>query len=76
MSKNPSAVPDGSKNAPFNNLQEAIDVASKHDTIFMTEGVFYPVETSSHAGRLATVIVLKSVRIHGGYDESFSSVVG
>ena len=42
----------------------------------MTEGVFYPVETSSHAGRQATVNVYKSVRIHGGYDESFSSVVG
>lgn len=76
VSTTPSAVPDGSKNAPFNNLQEAIDVASKHDTIFMTEGVFYPVETSSHAGRQATVNVYKSVRIHGGYDESFSSVVG
>ena len=76
VSTTPSAVPDGSKNAPFNNLQEAIDVASKHDTIFMTGGVFYPVETSSHAGRQATVNVYKSVRIHGGYDESFSSVVG
>ena len=43
VSTTPSAVPDGSKNAPFNNLQEASDVATKHDTIFMTGGVFYPV---------------------------------
>lgn len=34
-------------------------------------------ETSSHAGQgKPTVNVYKSVRIHGGYDESFSSVVG
>ncbi|OUO97983.1 hypothetical protein B5F38_08065 [Barnesiella sp. An22] len=76
VSASASGAGDGSKEAPFASLQEALDAASKQDTIYMTEGTFYPVESGSLTGRQATMNVSTGVYIRGGYNADFSAVVG
>lgn len=76
VSASASGAGDGSKEAPFASLQEALDAASKQDTIYMTAGTFYPVETGSLTGRQATMNVSTGVYIRGGYNADFSAVTG
>lgn len=76
VSASASGAGDGSKEAPFASLQEALDAASKQDTIYMTVGTFYPVEAGSLTGRQATMNVSTGVYIRGGYNADFSAVTG
>ena len=76
VSASASGAGDGSKEAPFASLQEALDAASKQDTIYMTAGTFYPVEAGSLTGRQATMNVSTGVYIRGGYNADFSAVTG
>lgn len=71
-----SASGDGSKENPFASVQQALDAAGKQDSIYLTEGTFYPVETASLSGRQATMNVTTGVYIRGGYNADFSAVVG
>lgn len=76
VSASASGTGDGSKESPFASLQEALDAASKQDTIYMTEGTFYPVESGQYTGRQATMHVSTGVYIRGGYNADFSAVTG
>lgn len=76
VSASASGAGDGSKEAPFASLQEALDAASKQDTIYMTVGTFYPVAAGSLTGRQATMNVSTGVYIRGGYNADFSAVTG
>lgn len=76
VSASVSGTGDGSKESPFASLQEALDAASKQDTIYMTEGTFYPVESGQYTGRQATMHVSTGVYIRGGYNADFSAVTG
>lgn len=71
-----SASGDGTKENPFASVQQALDAAEKQDSIYLTEGTFYPVETASLSGRQATMNVTTGVYIRGGYNADFSAVVG
>lgn len=76
VSTSGSASGDGSKENPFASVQQALDAAEKQDSIYLTEGTFYPVETASLSGRQATMNVTTGVYIRGGYNADFSAVVG
>ena len=58
---------DGSKDAPFGTLQEAINSAGLGDTIYVAAGD-YGIDTQ--------IEITRSVRIFGGYDDAFENVVG
>lgn len=76
VSTSGSASGDGTKENPFASVQQALDAAEKQDSIYLTEGTFYPVETASLSGRQATMNVTTGVYIRGGYNADFSAVVG
>ncbi|MBO4282441.1 MAG: DUF1565 domain-containing protein [Bacteroidales bacterium] len=57
---------DGSQNAPFKNLQKALDVAESGATIRVAEGNYYGMLNSGN------IIISKPVSIIGGYAANFS----
>ena len=57
---------DGSKAAPFKNIQKAIDVASDNATIYVAEGNYYGTLNRGN------INVTKPVKIIGGYSSDFS----
>lgn len=63
----PDGSGDGSIEAPFGSIQDAVNAAGLGDTIFVRAGE-YPITKY--------INVTKSVRIFGGYDDSFSQVTG
>jgi len=58
---------DGSKSAPFKNLQKALDVAESGATIYVAEGNYYGLLNKGN------IIITKPVTIIGGYNSDFSS---
>lgn len=58
---------DGSRNAPFKNLQKAIDAASDGQTIIVSEGVYMG---NLDCGTIE--IKDKAVKIYGGFSKDFS----
>lgn len=57
---------DGSKAAPFKNLQKALDVAKEGTTIMVAEGNYYGLMNSGN------IIIKTPVTIMGGYSSDFS----
>ena len=57
---------DGSKGAPFKNIQKAIDMASNDATIYVAEGNYYGTLSKGN------INVTKPVKIIGGYSSDFS----
>ena len=57
---------DGSKTAPFKNLQKALDVADEGVTIFVAEGNYFGLLNKGN------IIITKPVTIIGGYNTDFS----
>ena len=57
---------DGSKAAPFKNLQKALDVAESGATIYVAEGNYYGLLNKGN------IIITKPVTIMGGYNSDFS----
>ena len=57
---------DGSKGAPFKNLQKALDVAEAGATIMVAEGNYYGLLNKGN------IILTKPVTIMGGYTTDFS----
>ncbi len=57
---------DGSKAAPFKNLQKALDVAEKGATILVAEGNYYGLLNKGN------IIITKPVTIMGGYNTDFT----
>ncbi len=57
---------DGSKAAPFKNLQKALDVAEEGTTILVAEGNYYGLMNSGN------IVVKTPVTIMGGYSSDFS----
>lgn len=58
---------DGSKDAPFKNLQKALDVAEAGTTILVAEGNYYGLLNKGN------IIISKPVTIIGGYKSDFST---
>lgn len=63
----PGGSGDGSIDAPFGSIQEAVTSAGLGDTIYVAAGDY---EVTKQ------IDVTQTVRIFGGYDETFSRVVG
>lgn len=61
------ATGDGSKDAPFGTIQEAVKSAGLGDTVFVAAGDY---EITSQ------IEITQSVRLFGGYDDNFEEVVG
>ena len=57
---------DGSKDAPFKNLQKALDVAETGATIYVAEGNYYGLLNKGN------IIITKPVTILGGYNTDFT----
>ena len=57
---------DGSKEAPFKNLQKALDVAESGATIYVAEGNYYGLLNKGN------IIITKPVTILGGYNTDFT----
>ncbi|MBQ7280353.1 MAG: DUF1565 domain-containing protein [Bacteroidales bacterium] len=57
---------DGSKGAPFKNLQKALDVCEAGATIYVAEGNYYGLLNKGN------IIITKPVTIKGGYSSDFS----
>ncbi|MBR6848245.1 MAG: DUF1565 domain-containing protein [Bacteroidales bacterium] len=58
---------DGSKNAPFKNLQKAIDAVPEGSTIYVAEGNYFGTLDKGN------IPVTKCVKIYGGYSTDFSN---
>lgn len=58
---------DGSKDAPFKNLQKALDVAFDGQTIYVAEGVYM-----GNLDNGTIELKNKGVKIYGGYSSDFS----
>lgn len=67
---------DGSMNAPFRDIQDAINATCKGDTIYVAQGDYVVTESAKYSGRKATLNVSHSLDIFGGYDSDFKEVVG
>lgn len=57
---------NGTKDAPFKNIQKALDVADAGSTILVAEGNYYGLLNKGN------IIITKPVRIIGGYSTDFS----
>ena len=57
---------DGTKDAPFKNLQKALDVMEGGETILVAEGNYYGLLNKGN------IIISKPVTIMGGYNSDFS----
>lgn len=57
---------DGSKNAPFKNIQKAIDAVPEGSTIYVAEGNYFGTLDKGN------IPVTKCVKIYGGYSTDFS----
>ena len=57
---------NGSKNAPFKNLQKAIESVPEGSTIFVAEGNYVGILDKGN------ILVTKCVKIYGGYNTDFS----
>lgn len=57
---------DGSKDAPFKNIQKAIDAVPEGSTIFVAEGNYFGTLDKGN------IPVAKCVKIYGGYNTDFS----
>ena len=64
--ENGSNKNDGSKTAPFKNLQKALDVADDGATILVAEGNYFGMLNSG------TIDIRKPVTIKGGYNGDFT----
>ena len=64
--ENGSNKNDGSKTAPFKNLQKALDVADDGATILVAEGNYFGMLNSG------TIDIRKPVTIKGGYNSDFT----
>ncbi len=58
---------DGSIDAPFNNLQDAIDASGRGDTLFVAKGIYAPAPTFK---------IERSLTLIGGYNDDFSAIEG
>lgn len=67
---------DGSKSAPFRNIQEAVDATCNGDTIYVAQGYYSVTESELLKGRSATLNIPHSLDIFGGYDSTFKEVTG
>ena len=67
---------DGSKSAPFRNIQEAVDATCNGDTIYVAQGHYSVTESELLKGRSATLNSPHSLDIFGGYDSAFKEVTG
>lgn len=67
---------DGSKSAPFHNIQEAVDATCNGDTIYVAQGHYSVTESELLKGRSATLNIPHSLDIFGGYDSAFKEVTG
>lgn len=67
---------DGSKSAPFRNLQEAINATCNGDTIYVAQGYYTVTESEQFKDRNATFNIPHSLDIFGGYDSAFKEVTG
>lgn len=67
---------DGSKSAPFRNIQEAVDATCNGDTIYVAQGHYSVTESELLKGRSATLNIPHSLDIFGGYDSAFKEVTG
>lgn len=67
---------DGSKSAPFRNIQEAVDATCNGDTIYVAQGHYSVTESELLKGRRATLNIPHSLDIFGGYDSAFKEVTG
>ena len=67
---------DGSKSAPFRNIQEAVDATCNGDTIYVAQGHYSVTESELLKGRSATLNIPHSLDIFGGYDSTFKEVTG
>lgn len=66
-SENGSNRNSGAKDAPYKNLQKAIDQAPDGATIIVAQGNYYGTLNSGN------INITKSVKIYGGYNDDFSS---
>lgn len=66
---------DGTKSAPLKSLSSAIETAVDNDVIYLSVGRYLP-ELQEEARKSTFKISGKSLSIIGGYNESFSDVVG
>lgn len=75
---NQSASPNGNgtKNSPFNNIQDAVNAIDNGDTIKIAQGTYTVTESEGHTGRNACIYLNKSATIIGGYESSFEEIVG
>lgn len=67
---------NGSKSAPFRNIQEAVDATCNGDTIYVAQGHYSVTESELLKGRSATLNIPHSLDIFGGYDSAFKEVTG
>lgn len=67
---------DGSRTAPFRNIQDAVDATCNGDTIYVAQGKYTVTESEGFEGRNATLNIPHSLDIFGGYDSTFEKVVG
>lgn len=67
---------DGSKSAPFRNIQEAVDATCNGDTIYVAQGHYSVTKSELLKGRSATLNIPHSLDIFGGYDSAFKEVTG
>ncbi len=58
---------DGSIDAPFNNIQDAIDASGCGDTLFIAKGTYAPAPTFK---------IERSLTLVGGYNDDFSAIEG
>ena len=64
----------GNRLNPFCSLMKAVSVASSMDTIRVGEGVYFA--DGGMGNRDSSIVVDKTLTIIGGYDATFSSVIG
>lgn len=67
---------DGSKAAPFRNIQDAVNATCNGDTIYVAQGNYTVTESEQFTGRDATLNIPHSLDIFGGYDSAFKEVIG
>jgi len=73
---NASAGGNGTKSSPFNDFATALEASGVRDTVYLTEGTYYPSESPTKTGRDVTFEINNSLLILGGYNKEFTKVVG